>query len=121
MGTAGASATGPAPVPSTTKAARSRRIHPRIYPLAFEGRSAPVREPTGGRCALVVVRVVRDRGRGIRRVAARRRGRSVRGRRRRCRRPGGGGALDGPDAVPAVPTAMSAGHEYLHVLGGVRG
>src|SRR4051812_29340771 len=111
MPTAGASATGPAPVPSTTKAARSRRIHVRIYPLDDEG---PVGPRAGAdrvvRC-LVVVRVVRDRRRGVRRVAAGGRGR-VRGRGAGGRRAGGGGGLDGLDAVTAV-TATSVGHEVL--------
>src|SRR3954471_14781326 len=121
MGTAGASATGPAPVPSTTKAARSRRIHPRIYPLASNGRPAPVREPTGGWCALVVVRVVRDRGRGVRRVAAGRGGGCVRRRRGGGWRAGVVRRLDRPDGVAATTVPVSTGHVNLRVWGALRG
>src|SRR4051812_3666985 len=101
MGTAGASATGPAPVPSTTKAARSRRIHPRIYPLASNGRPAPVREPTGGWCAVVVGRVVGGGGGGVGRVAAGGGG-CVRRRRGGGRRAGVVRRLDRPDGVAAT-------------------
>src|SRR4051812_23115282 len=115
MPTAGASATGPAPVPSMTKAARSRRIHARIYPLDDEGPAGPRAGADRELRCLVVVRVVRDRRGGVRRIAAGGGGR-VRGRRGGGRRAGGGCGLGGLDAV-APATATSVGHENLRCRG----
>src|SRR4051794_33416328 len=112
-GTGGASATGPASPPSTTKAALSRLIHVRIV--------SPGREPVGPlpgadrrATALVVVRSVL---RGVRGVAADR-GLAGRRRGRGCRRGGGGRRLHGLDAVPAVLTTMSVGHQGTSVCVG---
>src|SRR3954454_12136176 len=117
MPTGGAAATRPAARPSTTRAPRTRRIHARICPREEEGPVGPRAGADRKPGCLVVVGVVRDRRRGVRRVAAGGGGR-VRGRGAGGRCAGGGGGLDGLDAVTAVTTATSVGHENLHVLGG---